>query len=97
MQQTITKSKDGHQIIDGAGEMIAEMTFSSMPGALIIDHTYVRDDNRGEGLGKVLLESVIGMARDEGLKVIPLCPFVRAQVDREPARYADVVYQGMSS
>lgn len=94
MPHTITKRADSHLIADEAGETIAEMTFSNTPTALIIDSTYVREDHRGEGLGNALLDSVIAMAREQGRKVVPLCAFAKAQVEKDPGRYGDVVYRG---
>ncbi|HEU4902844.1 MAG TPA: N-acetyltransferase [Flavisolibacter sp.] len=34
--------------------------------------------------------TMVDYARKNGLKVIPLCPYVHAQFKRHPADYADV-------
>jgi uncharacterized protein len=38
----------------------------------------------------MLLKGLVEYVRKNGLKVIPLCPFVHAQFKRHPDEYADV-------
>jgi uncharacterized protein len=62
-----------------------EMTYSrSSPHLIIIDHTAVPDALRGKGVGQTLAAHAIEEARKGGWKIIPLCPFMRAQVQRHP-------------
>ncbi len=73
---------DGHE---------AEMTYSRASAILIIiDHTEVPDALRGRGVGQVLVQRAIEDARREGFKILPLCPFARAQFQRHP-EWADVL------
>ncbi|MBN8293194.1 N-acetyltransferase [Rhodobacter sp. NTK016B] len=68
----------------------AELTFSIVSPTLIIaDHTGVPDSFRGTGAGKALVERLVADARAEGVKIVPLCPFVNAQRARHP-EWADV-------
>lgn len=68
--------QDGHE---------AELTYSRLGAAsIIIDHTGVPDALRGTGAGRALVERAIGDARQEGRKVVPLCPFAKAQIQRHP-------------
>ena len=63
----------------------AEMTFSrASPTLIIIDHTGVPDALRGRGVGPALVERAVQDARREGFRIIPLCPFARAQFERHP-------------
>lgn len=65
---------DGHE---------AEMTYTKVgTSQIIIDHTGVPDALRGLGLGPVLVQRGVEDARAEGKKVIPLCPFAKAQIAR---------------
>lgn len=65
---------DGHE---------AEMTYSRASARLIIiDHTQVPDALRGRGVGQVLVLRAVQDARREDFKIIPLCPFAKAQFDR---------------
>ena len=56
----------------------------------IIDHTEVMPDFKGRGVGKILVQSAVEYARLNGLKIIPLCPFAKAEFDKRP-EYADVL------
>jgi uncharacterized protein len=73
--------KDGHE---------AELTWSVVSPTLIIaDHTDVPDAFRGTGAGLAMVERLVADARAEGVKVMPLCPFVNATRKKHPER-ADV-------
>jgi predicted GNAT family acetyltransferase len=68
-----------------------EMTFSrASPTLIIIDHTEVPDALRGQGVGQALVERAVEDARREGFRIIPLCPFAKAQFQRH-AQWRDVV------
>lgn len=70
--------KDGHE---------AEMTYSRAgPSRIIIDHTGVPDALRGQGVG----EAAVQDARAEKLKIIPLCPFAKAMLEKK-AEWQDVL------
>jgi len=73
---------DGHE---------AEMTYSRASAALIIiDHTEVPDTLRGRGVGQALVRRAVEDARREGFRIIPLCPFAKAQFERH-AEWRDVL------
>jgi predicted GNAT family acetyltransferase len=58
----------------------AEMTFSrASPTLIIVDHTGVPDALRGKGVGQALALHAVEDARRGGWKIIPLCPFFKAQ------------------
>ncbi|MBP2444388.1 GNAT family N-acetyltransferase [Rhizobium leguminosarum] len=69
----------------------AEMTYSrASPKLIIIDHTAVPDALRGKGVGQALALHAVEAARTGGWKIIPLCPFFKAQAQRHP-EWQDVV------
>ena len=69
----------------------AEMTFSrASPQLVIIDHTGVPNSLRGKGVGQALALHAVEAARAGGWKIIPLCPFFKAQAQRHP-EWRDVV------
>ena len=73
--------------MDGAGEL----TYSRMsPSRVIADHTGVDDSLRGTGVGKALVERLVADARNQGLQIVPLCSFVKAQFQRHP-EWSDVL------
>ena len=72
--------------IEKAGQRVAEMTYSRTNATMIIiDHTDVDDSLRGDGVGRQLLNALVDWARSTGTKVLPLCPFAKAQFDKDPA------------
>ena len=50
---------------------------------LLIDHTDVNDQFRGQGLGRKLLNELVAFARGRNIKVIPLCPFAKSVFDKD--------------
>ena len=84
----ITGSK-GRYVIRQNGET-AEVTFSiTSPTLIIADHTGVPDRFRGTGAGLALVTRMGEDARAEGVKIMPLCPFVNATRKKHP-EWADV-------
>ncbi|QHA93129.1 GNAT family N-acetyltransferase [Bacillus sp. N1-1] len=57
---------------------------------MIVDHTYVSEELRGEGIGEALVERVVSYAREEGKKIIPLCPFTKSRINQHE-EYQDVL------
>jgi predicted GNAT family acetyltransferase len=59
-------------------ERVAEMTyFYRGKDKIVIDQTSVSDKLRGQGIAKRLLVEAVGFARNNNLKIIPVCSFVR--------------------
>ncbi|MBI1391486.1 MAG: N-acetyltransferase [Alphaproteobacteria bacterium] len=68
-----------------------ELTFSRASAALVIvDHTGVPDSLRGLGVGAALAARVVADAREQGFRIVPLCPFFKAQAAKHP-EWKDVV------
>lgn len=72
------------------GQRLAEMTYSVAGSRVIIDHTHVDDVLRGKGAGAKLVHAAVAWARQENVKLLPLCPFARSVFDKTP-EYADVL------
>ncbi len=68
------------------GQTLAEMTYSRTNASLIvIDHTFVDPSLAGQGVGRQLLDKLVAWARETGTRVIALCPFAKAQFDKDPS------------
>ncbi|MGO3441526.1 MAG: GNAT family N-acetyltransferase [Serratia liquefaciens] len=77
-------------INDQQGKMIAEISFVSSGDKLtIIDHTWVDEVLKGQGVGKKLVALVVAKMRAENRKIIPLCPFAKHEFDTTP-EYQDI-------
>ncbi|WP_323035864.1 GNAT family N-acetyltransferase [Pararhodobacter sp.] len=79
----------GRYVMERDG-VAAELTYSiTSPTLIIADHTGVPDAFRGTGAGLALVKRLVEDARAEGVKIMPLCPFVNAMRRRHP-EWADV-------
>jgi len=84
--------KNGTFFIEENGVQIAFMTYvNAGPGKFIIEHTIVEPGNEGRGIGKLLVAAGVNYARENNLKIIPLCSFAKAVFDKTPD-YADVLF-----
>lgn len=84
-------SKKGMFYIEQDGKVVAEMTYVwAESGKIIINHTEVNDILKGQGAGKQMLSKAVEFVRENGLKIIPLCPFVKSVFDKTP-EYGDVL------
>ena len=75
-------------------ETILEEMVYTMPSAdkMIIEHTEVNDELRGQKVGYQLVDTAVEYARTHKLKIIPICPFANAVFKKKPG-YADTLYQ----
>lgn len=67
-----------------------KMDISVIGKKLTVYHTEVDPEFEGKGFAKILLERLVSYARENDLKIVPLCPFVHAQFKRHPEEYNDV-------
>lgn len=75
----------GRYVATAPGKPEAELTYSIANAHLIIvDHTGVPDEWRGMGVGKALVQRVVEDSRERGVKIVPLCPFAKAQIQKTP-------------
>ena len=70
----------------------AELPTSKVSDSLIIvDHTFVPDALRGQGLAGALATRVIADARHRGQRIVPLCPFLRSYAAKHREELDDVI------
>jgi len=75
--------------LDAEGH-VAFSQYKRAGGVIDILHTEVPPALNGKGIGSRLVRGLLDLARAEGAKVRPLCPFVRSYIDKHP-EYADLV------
>ncbi len=83
----VKRELNGHKgsfYIEANGDKQAEMIFT-MAGVdtMIIDHTEVGDVLRGKGAGLQLVMAGVEYARENNIKIIPLCPFAKSIFDKK--------------
>lgn len=69
---------------------IAFSAYKRADGVLTITHTEVPPELGGKGIGTRLVSGMLDLARTEGVKIKPLCPFVKSYIGKHP-EYADLV------
>lgn len=77
------------------GKIIAEMHYvfaEDDSNIIIVKHTDVKPEYKGQGLGSNLLDALAKYAKENNLKVKPLCPFVEVQFNRNK-KYNDIADQ----
>jgi predicted GNAT family acetyltransferase len=57
-------------------------------------HTEVPPELGGKGVGSKLVQGALDQVRAAGMKVIPVCPFVKAWIGKHP-EYKDLLQQGL--
>ncbi|MBX3080809.1 MAG: N-acetyltransferase [Anaerolineae bacterium] len=64
--------------------LTAELVYRKAGDTINFRHTGVPEAIEGRGIGSALARTGLEYAKQEGLTVIPSCPFVRHYIDRHP-------------
>jgi uncharacterized protein len=64
---------DGHAAI---------ATYTERDGVWVMDHTFVPDALRGQGVAAKLVEAAFATAREAGVKIEPACSYVARYMER---------------
>jgi predicted GNAT family acetyltransferase len=76
--------KKGMFYVEVDGNILAEMVYSmASPSKMIIEHTEVSDELKGKNVGFQLVKTAVDYARQNNIKIIPLCPFAKSVFDRK--------------
>ncbi len=78
-----------YELVDG-DRVIGEIRYRREPGAVVLVHTEVDPAHEGHGLAGELVEGAFRDLRERGLRVVPLCPYIRDWLRRHPEQ-ADLV------
>ena len=76
-------------VYEQEGERLAEITWQQKGQVMVMDHTYVSDKLRGQGVAKKLLDHAAAYAREQGYKMEAVCSYVVAAFEKSNA-YDDV-------
>jgi predicted GNAT family acetyltransferase len=63
---------------------LGELVYRLRNGRLVILHSEVPEALGGRGLGGQLVSAAVDRAARDGLTVVPLCPFARSWLERNP-------------
>lgn len=56
---------------------------------ITIDHTYVSEDLRGQGIAETLLDKVVDYAKEKHKKILPVCSYAKKKLSSD--KFADIV------
>ena len=68
--------------IDLGDGSFAFAQYNLIPGKIMFTQTEVPEEHGGKGLGTALIRAGLAAARERGLKVIPICPFFAAYMQK---------------
>ena len=63
-------------------EFAAYSEYENEPGRIVFTHTVVRPKFEGRGIGSRLAKFAVDDVRARGLRITPICPFVRSWLER---------------
>jgi uncharacterized protein len=81
-----------YELLDG-GDVVGEILYRRYPDRIVLVHTEVSPAREGQGLASQLVAGALDDIRAAGLRVVPVCPFVRAYLRRHQ-EYEDLVTTG---
>jgi hypothetical protein len=90
MSSAVRDNTDRHRFELDADGHVAFSNYRRDGDNLTVLHTEVPAALNGRGIGSALVRGLLDVARGQGLKVRPLCPFVSAYIARHP-EYADLL------
>jgi len=73
--------------IDGERLGFLEFTRPEV-GVMRIEYVEVSPELRGTGLGRELVQKAVAFANDSKLRVVPICSYARAVIQRDPVMSA---------
>lgn len=67
-----------------AGRLIGLAAYRRRNGRIVFTHTEVDESAEGRGFGSRLAAGALEHARQAGLDVVPLCPFMAQYIEQHP-------------
>ncbi len=91
---TVVQNDEANRFEVRVGAHLAVLEYTlTKTGMIVFTHTEVPEPLEGQGLGATLAQAGLRHARDAGLTVMPLCPFVASYIRRHP-EYQPLVMKG---
>ncbi|WP_108666239.1 GNAT family N-acetyltransferase [Euzebya rosea] len=84
-EPTVTHDEEHHRytvLVDG--EVAGLAVYHDRGGRRLFVHTEIADEHEGRGLGSVLVRGALEATDRDGLKAVPICPFVAGWLERHP-------------
>ncbi len=81
-----------HQFELAVDGHVALAAYRLKPDVITFTHTEVPKELGGRGIGSQLAKGALDQVRARGLKVVPLCPFIKAYIEKHP-EYQDLLLE----
>lgn len=66
------------------GETAALIDYGRKGDMLALTHTETKEGFEGRGYAKKLVSTVVGKAEEQGLSILPFCPYVASWLSKNP-------------
>jgi len=86
---------EGAYLIEVEGVRAGKAEYRMISGRRVFTHTEVADEFTGRGLANQVARFALDDMREQGVWVVPLCPFFAAYIRRHP-EYDDLVDHEMT-
>ena len=71
---------------------IGKITYTiGRPNEIYVPHTKVNPAYEGHGYAMMLLDALVGYAKAENIKIVPICPYVVSAFKKFPDKYAAIM------
>ncbi len=90
MTDTEVLPRDNRYELRLDGRLAGVAAFVDRDGQRIFHHTEINKAHRGEGLSTVLIERALADAVAAGKRIVPVCPAVKAYLDKHDGFAASV-------
>lgn len=91
-EPTVSHNAPRHrfEITTEDGRLAGFAQYEPGDGIRDFNHTVVKDEFEGQGIGGRLARGALDQTRAEGLKVVATCPFIKGWIEKHPA-YQDLL------
>jgi predicted GNAT family acetyltransferase len=87
----VVNNRDARRFETRVGNYFALIDYMQAGKNIVFSHTEVPTVFEGQGVASKMARTALDYAREQGLKVIPLCPFVASYIRHHP-EYQPLVF-----
>jgi predicted GNAT family acetyltransferase len=88
-QPVVRDNRDASRFEVAVDGEVAFLNYERRPDSFVLVHTEVPESFRGRGIASQLARVALQAARAEGVRVVVLCPFIRAYLRKHPDERPD--------
>ena len=81
---TVIRNTAENQFEANIGSHTAFIKYRTVNNKLVLTHTEVPTALSGQGVGSLIVEQTLQLMKASDEKLVPLCPFVQAYIEKHP-------------